>query len=246
MTHAGQPGALARPFAAGYKQGGIGAPDDPARPKKSKGGRHESRTSKVIGREGAAQGGGQAEARNPSFHRRQVRLVEEGQDLPDHQPGDRRRDRGSRARRCQRRRRGGEGRAQGVQVRRLVAHGAARPHGHRLQVRQADRGQRARVRAARHHRHGQADQRDAEHRHPRRGDDLQLFRRNDRQDRGPGHGDRGDRVPLHPAPAARRRRLHRAVELSADDGLVEVRAGAVRRQLGDPEAGRAVAARRPT
>jgi hypothetical protein len=31
MTHAGQPGALARPFAAGYKQGGIGAPDLPER-----------------------------------------------------------------------------------------------------------------------------------------------------------------------------------------------------------------------
>jgi hypothetical protein len=31
MTHAGQPGALARPSAAGYKQGGFGAPDVPAR-----------------------------------------------------------------------------------------------------------------------------------------------------------------------------------------------------------------------
>ena len=73
-----------------------------------------------------------------------------------------------------RRRRGGEGRAQGVQVRRVVAHGAARPHERRLQVRQADRGERAGVRAARHHRHGQADQRDAEHRHPRRGDDVPV------------------------------------------------------------------------
>ena len=47
----------------------------------------------------------------------------------------------------------------------------------------------------------------------------------------------------HPR-AARRRGRRRAVELPAADGLLEDRAGAGRRQLGDPEAGRAVAAHR--
>ena len=44
------------------------------------------------------------------------------------------------------------------------------------------------------------------------------------------------------ARAARRRRRGRAVELPAADGVVEARAGARHRQLGRPEAGRAVAA----
>ena len=74
---------------------------------------------------------------------------------------------------------------------------------------------------------------------------IRFLGRMHRQDHR--HDDRhpGQCAALHDARAARRRRRHRALELSAADGGVEDRAGSRRRQFRGAEAGRAIAALRP-
>ena len=75
----------------------------------------------------------------------------------------------------------------------------------------------------------------------RRGDDR-VLRRGDRQGVRRDRADRELERRDDRARAARRRRRGGAVELPADDGRLEARAGAGHRQLGRPEAGRAVVA----
>ena len=65
---------------------------------------------------------------------------------------------------------------------------------------------------------------------------LRLLRRRRQQDLRPDDPGLEARPRPDPARADRRRRAHRAVELPAADGLVEGRAGAGRRQHGDPQA----------
>ena len=90
--------------------------------------------------------------------------------------------------------------------------------------------------------HGQADHRHGDHRCAVGGAQFRVFRRVDRQDRRRGDVHRRRCVSLHFARAARRGRLHRAVELSSADGRLEGRAGPRRRQFGGVEAGGTVAA----
>ena len=89
--------------------------------------------------------------------------------------------------------------------------------------------------------HGQADHRHGHHRRAGGGPEFRLLRRAHRQDRRPGHRHRAGCLSLHPARAARGRRLHRAVELSAADGGLEGRAGVGGGKLRGAEAGRAIA-----
>ena len=110
---------------------------------------------------------------------------------------------------------------------------------HPQQDRRPARGE---PRDARRHRDGrqrQADPRDAERRPPAGDRSLPLLRRRAPRAGGRDLGDRRrhDRLPL--PRAARRRRPDHPVELPAADGDVEARAGARRRELRRPQAGRA-------
>ena len=114
------------------------------------------------------------------------------------------------------------------------AYGAARPRatGWPCWSRSpAHRGEYRALRAARHALHGQADHRHGHHRRAGGGQEFRLLRRAHRQDRRAGDRHRAGCVPLHSARAARRRRLHRAVELSVADGGLEGRSGAGRGQI---------------
>ena len=153
---------------------------------------------------------------------------------------DRRGDRrgaavGRRGRRARRRRR-----PQGL--RRVGRQDAQGPDGAAAQARRRDRRERRGADAARVAERRQADvdrrRRDAVLRRQ-----PALLRR--RRPHARGQGRRRVRRGLHvdhPARAARDRRRDHAVELPADDGDLEARAGARRRQRPDPEAGRADAA----
>ncbi len=130
---------------------------------------------------------------------------------------------------------------EGVLRARLEPQGAARPHGGDECVRAAHRREYRALLAARHPVHGQADHRHGHHRRAGRGQEFHLFRRAHRQDRRTGHRHRAGCLPLHPARAARRRRQHRALELSPAHGGLESGARARRGKLGGAEARRAIA-----
>ena len=140
--------------------------------------------------------------------------------------------RGRRARR--------RGRPQGV--RRVGRQDAEGPDGAAAQARRRDRRQRRGADAARVAERRQADG-DRGRRDAVLGRQPALLRR--RRPHARGQGRRRVRRGLHldhPARAARDRRRDHALELPADDGDLEARAGARRRQRPDPEAGRADAA----
>ncbi len=145
------------------------------------------------------------------------------------QPGDRREVRHRPAVRTGRRRRGDGGRRGGVP--RLARHDAvatlARPVPHRRR----DRGPRRRARRHRGREHRQADRADAVGGDPADDRPDPLLRRRGAQPRGQERRRvHGQHDVVGPARAGRRVRPGRPVELSADDGGVEVRPGDRRRQ----------------
>ena len=126
-----------------------------------------------------------------------------------------------------------------ARVRRLGEHDARRARAGAAEDRRRDRGARGRVHRARGGQRRQAAGGLQERRDPRDGRQPALLRRRRAQPRGQG----GGRVPggLHvvdPPRAGRRRRPDRAVELPADDGDLEDRPGAGRRQHDRAQAGR--------
>ena len=131
-----------------------------------------------------------------------------------------------------------------VRVRRLVAPRAEEAQARAAEACRAHVRARRGARSARDGRHGQADPGCDECRRAARDRVHRVVRRGDRQGlrRDRPHGAR--RARLDRARAARRRRRGGAVELPADDGVVEARPGARDRQQRRAEARRAVAAHR--
>ena len=172
--------------------------------------------------------------------RRRVGRRRVGRDDGSPQPLDRRGDRRGtaferRGRRARRRRR-----PQGV--RRLGRQDAEGPDGAAAEARRRDRRQRRGADAARVAERRQADG-DRGRRDAVLGRQPPLLRR--RRPHARGQGRRRVRRGLHldhPTRAARDRRRDHALELPADDGDLEARPRARRRQRPDPEAGRADAA----
>ena len=176
-------------------------------------------------------------------------LLIDGQDVPAastrtvYDPCDRRADRRGRRRHGGRRRPRRRGRAGRVPPRRLEPDHAgralrgARPHG------RPAGGARGRVRPHRVAQHRQAAEVLERLRRPAHDRQPALLRRRRPQPRGQGVGRVPRRPDEHdPARADRRLRLDRAVELPAQHGGVEDRAGARGRQHGRAQAGRADAA----
>ena len=180
----------------------------------------------------------------PGLHRRQVRGLRDRQDLRLRQPGDRPGADPGRGLRAGRRRRRREGRPRRIREGHLGEHAAGPAKAHHAEARRPHDEEPRGAGAARDARHGQADRLLDHGRHPGLSQHHPVVRRGDRQDLRRGRPDPGQRR-RHDHPRGRRRgRLRRAVELPAADGLLEDRPGTGRRQFGDPEAGRAVAADR--
>ena len=138
-------------------------------------------------------------------------------------------------------RRGRRGGREGL--RELVADDAGGALGPAAEARRRDRARGGGLRRARGAQLRQAAHPGAARRNPGDRRLLPLLRRRGARDARPGGGRISRRPHLDgPARSHRRRRLDRAVELSADDGGVEARARARRRQHGRPEALRADAA----
>ena len=97
---------------------------------------------------------------------------------------------------------------------------------------------------ARYAGNGQADCGNVRDRCASQRPDHALHGREHRQDRRRASGPQSGCTSLHPAPAARRRRMHYALELPADDGRLEDRAGPCRRKQRCAEAGRGYIAER--
>ena len=120
---------------------------------------------------------------------------------------------------------------------------AGRPRPAAVEDRGARGGEPRGARDARDAQQRQADRRRASRRHPQHRGDVPLLRGLDDEDHGPDDPRLGRQLPrLHPPRAGRRDRRDHPLELPADDGRLEARAGPRLRQHDDHQAGGADAA----